>query len=112
MDTLKEKKLKKLQEKIKEYNTILANKNLLEKETNKDYKNLKIKIIISNIAVADFIALASKFVGLGFPFVRDQVKKYQDIQTTIEQDGSLTEEKKGYIYEKDLDSNYLYNYSN
>ncbi len=112
MDTLKEKKLKKLQEKIKEYNTILANKNLLEKETNKDYKNLKIKIIISNIAIASFIALASKFVGLGFPFVRDQVKKYQDIQTTIEQDGSLTEEKNGYIYEKDLDSNYLYNYSN
>ncbi len=111
MNTLYEKKIQKLQEKINKYDTILANRELLEKEANKDYKKIKRKMVIATTALVGGFTAGPKLLGFGFPIVKDQVKKYQDIKTTIDQDGNVTEEKIGYIYKEDMEPNTLYNYS-
>lgn len=111
MDTSREKKIQKLQEKIEELDAVLTNGDLLEKETNKSYKRIKRNTIIASIALAGGITAVLKLAGFGFPFVKDKAIKYQDIQTTIDQDGNKTEEKIGYIYKENMEPNTLYNYS-
>ncbi len=120
MDTLREKKIQKLQEKINKYDTILANRELLEKETNKDYKKKKRKMVMLSVFYAGFIIALEKFFGFGFPFVQEQIKAYKSIQTTIDENGNKVCENIEYncLDYGELSSvvtslgSYLYYYSN
>lgn len=119
MEKLIKARIEYLKKKIEEYDNILKNKDNLDKETRKNIQNMKKQIaVIITLFLGTIIWLNNKS-GVGNPFIKDDIKVYREVKTTIKDGGNIEKTPGEYNYSDSyvvtnpkLPESYLKSYSN
>lgn len=121
MQTIKENKIKRIQEKIAHIDKLLSGN--LNEQAKKECQKSKMKLILTLTCAISGLTVANKFIGYSFPVVRDNIKTYREKITQVSEDGTIYKTNGEYSYEEKVPlekwftnssynkESYLYNYS-